>query len=144
MPNLLPSSLKILDFTRLLPGPKLTSLLSSLGATVTKIESPIRPDTTQSQHPGLYYQLNHDKELRIVDYNTDEGREEILELARESDVIVEGFRPGKRVRTPRRRVALFAVKAVEHMQHRFRRRGDDLGTRTSSALRASTSQSREP
>jgi crotonobetainyl-CoA:carnitine CoA-transferase CaiB-like acyl-CoA transferase len=88
------AGLKVLDFTRLLPGPKLTHLMAQMGASVTKIESPIRPDTTASQHPGLYHMLNHNKTLKIIDYNKPEGLDEILDIASSCDVLVEGFRPG--------------------------------------------------
>lgn len=92
--------IKIIDFTRLLPGPAATHLLAQMGAEVIKIESPKRMDyvrTSGMQVDGasvLFHQLNHNKQLEMVDYNTEEGRAEVLELIRTADALIEQFRPG--------------------------------------------------
>jgi alpha-methylacyl-CoA racemase len=92
--------IKIIDFTRLLPGPMATHLLAQMGAEVIKIESPKRLDYVRYsgiQVDGasiLFHQINHDKEMRMVDYSTKEGMEEIHELVRGADAIMEQFRPG--------------------------------------------------
>ena len=92
--------IKIIDFTRLLPGPLATHLLAQMGAEVIKIESPKRMDYVRAsgkQVDGasiLFHQLNHNKESKILDYHSEEGKAEIFELIKESDVLIEQFRPG--------------------------------------------------
>ncbi|MEL6588677.1 MAG: CoA transferase [Bacteroidota bacterium] len=95
------SGITIIDFTRLLPGPLATHLLAQMGAEVIKVESPKRKDYARSagfkQIDGanpLFHQLNHNKELREIDYNEAFGKAAILELAQNADVLIEQFRPG--------------------------------------------------
>jgi crotonobetainyl-CoA:carnitine CoA-transferase CaiB-like acyl-CoA transferase len=97
--NLL-NGIKILDFTRLLPGPLATHLLAGLGAEVIKVESPKRRDYVREQPPlikgrsTLFEALNHRKHQALIDYQSPEGRVELTALIRESDVLIEQFRPG--------------------------------------------------
>ena len=86
--------LRVLDFTRLLPGPAATHMLGAMGATVTKVEAEHRLDSVRQTHPSLFHALNHNKENWLVNYETEEGRDLVLERARNSDVFVEQFRPG--------------------------------------------------
>ncbi len=91
----------ILDFTRLLPGPVATHLLGQMGASIIKIESPKRRDYVRDMGVKmvdgasvLFHQINHNKTSRILDYTTEEGREQVLEWVKEADVLIEQFRPG--------------------------------------------------
>ncbi|MFA5298005.1 MAG: CaiB/BaiF CoA-transferase family protein [Lutibacter sp.] len=90
----------ILDFTRLLPGPLGTNLLSEMGAEVIKIESPKRLDYTRFYHPKidensvLFHLLNHNKESLIIDYESKEGKELIKEKIKNAAILIEQFRPG--------------------------------------------------
>lgn len=92
--------IKIIDFTRLLPGPVATHLLAQMGAEVVKIESPKRMDYVRlsgKQVDGasiLFHQLNHNKQLKMVDYATETGKAELLELIKNADALIEQFRPG--------------------------------------------------
>ena len=92
--------IKIIDFTRLLPGPVATHLLAQMGAEVIKIESPKRMDYARlsgAQVDGasiLFHQLNHNKTLKLVDYSTDEGKAELFDLIKNADALIEQFRPG--------------------------------------------------
>lgn len=94
------SGIKIIDFTRLLPGPLGTHLLSQLGAEVTKVESPKRMDYTRFYQPQingvstLFHSLNCTKTQLIVDYETAEGYAQIVEEIKKTDVLIEQFRPG--------------------------------------------------
>ncbi|MEM9723734.1 MAG: CaiB/BaiF CoA-transferase family protein [Bacteroidota bacterium] len=94
------SGIRIIDFTRLLPGPLATHILAQMGAEIIKIESPKRMDYVRmsgAQVDGasvLFHQLNHNKELRKIDYNTEAGKIEVLELIKHADVLTEQFRPG--------------------------------------------------
>ena len=99
-PTLPLKNIKIIDFTRLLPGPLGTHLLSQMGAEIFKIESPKRMDTTRYYQPKindvsvLFNALNHTKKQCIIDYETDEGYKEIVKIIQSADVLVEQFRPG--------------------------------------------------
>ena len=92
--------IKIIDFTRLLPGPLATHLLAQMGAEVIKVESPKRMDYARyglkkiEDADILFHQLNHSKKSKIIDYNSTEGLAEILESIKDADVIIEQFRPG--------------------------------------------------
>lgn len=92
--------LQVLDLTRLLPGPLGTQLLADMGADVLKIENPDSPDYVRMFPPYQngesinYLLLNHGKRTLSLNYQTDEGRAEFLDLVREADVVVEQFRPG--------------------------------------------------
>ncbi len=94
------NGIKIIDFTRLLPGPVATHLLAQMGAEVIKIESPKRMDYVRFMGPQvdgastLFHQLNHNKDCRNIDYNSLQGHAEILKLIEDSDVVIEQFRPG--------------------------------------------------
>ncbi|SEA38859.1 Crotonobetainyl-CoA:carnitine CoA-transferase CaiB [Flavobacterium gillisiae] len=101
MQEILPlEGIKILDFTRLLPGPLGTHMLSQMGAEVMKIESPKRMDYTRYYQPQikgvstLFHTLNHTKKQLIIDYETSEGYQQIVEEIKLADVLVEQFRPG--------------------------------------------------
>lgn len=90
----------VVDFTRLLPGPLGTHLLSQLGAKVIKIESPKRLDYTRFYQPKIkdssfmFHSMNHSKEQVIVDYETEEGYKKVCDLIASVDILIEQFRPG--------------------------------------------------
>lgn len=92
--------IKILDFTRLLPGPLATQLLAQMGAEVVKIEHPQRADMASNFPPyvngksALYQLVNHDKRIESIDYTQSPGREAALALIQTADVMIEQFRPG--------------------------------------------------
>ncbi len=92
--------IRIIDFTRLLPGPMATHLLSQMGADIIKVESPKRMDYVRysgMQVDGasiLFHQINHGKTCKIVDYETADGLREIHEWVKDADAIIEQFRPG--------------------------------------------------
>ena len=92
--------IRILDLSRLLPGPYCTMLLADFGADVIKIEEPGRGDYARSFPPFLkdfgywHLQLNRNKKSVVLDLKSDAGREAFLELAKTADVVVESYRPG--------------------------------------------------
>ncbi len=91
---------RILDFTRLLPGPIATMFLAQQGAEVIKIEDPDSPDYIRSFEPQVngesvfYLALNSNKKSLAVNYLSDEGRSIIKKLVAQADVLMEQFRPG--------------------------------------------------
>ena len=92
--------IRILDLSRLLPGPYCTMLLADFGAEVIKIEEPGRGDYARSFPPFLkdfgywHLQLNRNKKSVVLDLKSEEGRETFLELVKTADIVVESFRPG--------------------------------------------------
>ncbi|MDD5749121.1 MAG: CoA transferase [Actinomycetota bacterium] len=93
--------IRILDLSRLLPGPYSTLLLSDMGADVIKVEDPLAGDYLRFNPPlassGMsihFHTLNRNKRSIAIDLKKTEGRKILLELARNSEVLVEQFRPG--------------------------------------------------
>ncbi len=92
--------IRVLDLSRLLPGPYCSMLLLHLGAEVIKVEDPERGDYTRQMPPfvgqeSVYFlALNRGKRSFAVNLKTDEGRKAFLRLAETADVVLEGFRPG--------------------------------------------------
>ncbi|CAE6749425.1 Acetyl-CoA:oxalate CoA-transferase [Paraburkholderia nemoris] len=97
--------LRVLDLTRLLPGPVAALRLAELGAEVLKIEAPGAGDPTRTMmqssgdrvagRPGAFYRLvNRGKRETRLDLKSDAGRNVLRALAAESDVLIESFRPG--------------------------------------------------
>jgi len=96
---------KVLDLTRLLPGPFATMLLADLGADVLKVEDtgmgdyvrwapPYHEGVEDSAKSALFLALNRGKRSIRVNLKETEGREVLLRLVADADVLVEGFRPG--------------------------------------------------
>jgi len=91
---------RVLDLSRLLPGPYCSMLLLHLGAEVIKVEDTEKGDYTRQMPPfvgqeGVYFlALNRGKRSLAVNLKTDEGRAIFLRLAETADVVLEGFRPG--------------------------------------------------
>jgi crotonobetainyl-CoA:carnitine CoA-transferase CaiB-like acyl-CoA transferase len=93
------AGIRILDFSRLLPGPYCTMLLMNMGAEIVKIESPLAGDHLRMAPPefgfsAVFDLLNRGKQSVALNYRNPRGREIVLRLAREADVVVESFRPG--------------------------------------------------
>lgn len=92
--------LKIVDFTRLLPGPLATMFLADMGADVIKIEDPDNPDYVRDFEPRIngislfYLSLNRNKRSMAVNYLSPEGKQIIYDLVKSADVLIEQFRPG--------------------------------------------------
>jgi crotonobetainyl-CoA:carnitine CoA-transferase CaiB-like acyl-CoA transferase len=84
--------LRVLDLTRLLPGPYCTQLLGDLGADVIKIEEPSGGDPARSS--PLFAQINRNKRSVTLDLKSSRDHAIFLEMVNSSDVVVEGFRPG--------------------------------------------------
>ncbi len=94
------TGVRILDLTRLLPGPYATLLLADLGAEVIKIEEPERGDPVRWVPPfhegtsARFLMLNRNKKSISIDLKKAPGKEVLLRLAESADVLIEGFRPG--------------------------------------------------
>jgi alpha-methylacyl-CoA racemase len=94
------SGIRVLDLTRLLPGPVCTLHLADLGADVIKIEDTGAGDyaRTLGVPPGkiapVFAAINRNKRGMRLDLKQREGVEVFMKLARDADAVVEGFRPG--------------------------------------------------
>lgn len=92
---------RVLDLTRLLPGPYATQLLGDLGAEVIKIEEPTVGDYYREEEPKLddgdsriFAMLNRNKKSVALDLKDTHGKAAFMQLVETADVVVEGFRPG--------------------------------------------------
>jgi len=86
--------LKILDLTRLFPGPYASLLLADLGADVIKIERPGRGDYLRQVNRASFCSINRNKKSIILNLKSVKGREIFHSLAKTADVVLEGNRPG--------------------------------------------------
>ena len=91
--------LKVLNLTRLAPGPYCTMILADLGAEVLKIEPPGAgmPFFAPPVEEVRWYAYNaHDrnKKSMVLNLRAEEGRQIFHKLSEGTDVVVEGFRPG--------------------------------------------------
>lgn len=85
---------RIIDMSRLLPGPMTTQLLADLGAEVIKIEEPKEGDTGRVLGKDMFARLNRNKKSLGINLKSDEGREIFRKLIADADCLVESFRPG--------------------------------------------------
>ncbi|RZI50272.1 CoA transferase [Aeribacillus pallidus] len=94
------AGIKIIDLTRILSGPFCTMTLADLGAEVIKIESPQGDDTRQWGPPFIknesayFLSVNRNKKSVVLNLKDPKGKEILLKMVEEADVVVENFRPG--------------------------------------------------
>ncbi len=93
MPTKPLNGIRVLDLTRLLPGPMCSLHFADMGADVNKVEDPIRGDYAREMG-SVYQSINRNKRSITLDLKRDSGRNAFLRLAETADVIIEGFRPG--------------------------------------------------
>jgi formyl-CoA transferase len=93
--------IKILDFTHVQSGPTCTQLLAWFGADVIKVERRGVGDATRKQlvdKPGLdslyFMMLNHNKRSIELNSKNETGKEVLVRLIKQCDVLVENFAPG--------------------------------------------------
>ncbi|MCL4440845.1 MAG: CoA transferase [Firmicutes bacterium] len=85
---------KILDLSVYLPGPYCTMLLCDLGADVIKIEEPNQGDRLRELGKSFFSQINRGKRSVKINLKNTAGLEAFMKLAKNSDIILESFRPG--------------------------------------------------
>lgn len=104
------AGVRVLDLSWVWSGPMVTSILGDLGAEIVKVEHPSHPDPARARGPKrvggeavggpplelspYFNQLGHGKKSIAVDIRHPEGRELVLRLVRDSDIVVENMRPG--------------------------------------------------
>jgi crotonobetainyl-CoA:carnitine CoA-transferase CaiB-like acyl-CoA transferase len=99
-------NVKVLDMSRMLPGPYCTWLLADMGAEVTRIEQPSEiskgdrahninsVDSIERRRMRAYDLFTRNKKSVLMDLKKEEAREIIYKLAKKSDIFVEDYRPG--------------------------------------------------
>ncbi|TYL38581.1 CoA transferase [Natronococcus pandeyae] len=92
---------RVLDLSRLLPGPYATQLLADSGAEVVKIEDTDAGDYARSMAPrtsrgvgAIFEMVNRGKRSVSIDLKDEDGRTAFYRLVEDADVVLEGFRPG--------------------------------------------------
>jgi alpha-methylacyl-CoA racemase len=91
---------RVLDLSRLLPGPYCSRLLADFGAEVIKVERPGGGDWLRYVPPlvdgesVLFRAVNRGKKSLTLNLKSDQGRAILLRLVGSADVLLEGFRPG--------------------------------------------------
>ena len=94
------ASLKVLDFSTLLPGPFASLMLADMGAEVLRIESPTRMDLLRALPPhdqgtsASHAYLNRNKRSLALDLKRAEALEIVRALVKDYDIVLEQFRPG--------------------------------------------------
>lgn len=94
------ASLKVLDFSTLLPGPFASLMLADMGADVLRIESPTRMDLLRALPPhdggtsASHAYLNRNKRSLALDLKQVEALEIVRALVKDYDIVLEQFRPG--------------------------------------------------
>jgi len=88
------NDVKIIDVSQLLPGPHATSLLLQLGADVIKVEQPGSGDSSRLLGNAVFAQFNRGKRSIALNLKDPADKAAFLELVRDCDAVVEGFRPG--------------------------------------------------
>jgi alpha-methylacyl-CoA racemase len=96
---------RVLDLSRLLPGGFCSLLLADFGAEVLKVEDtgmgdyirwspPYYEGAHDSARSALFLSLNRNKRSIRLDLKNERGREALLRLVEQYDVVLESFRPG--------------------------------------------------
>jgi len=94
------TGMRVLDISNFLAAPMAAMFLADFGAEVIKVERPGGGDEMRlwgnnKNGVGLYYKvINRNKKSVTLDLRTPFGRDTVLRLARESDVVIENYRPG--------------------------------------------------
>jgi len=116
------AGVRILDFTRLLPGPYATQLMADLGAEIIKVEDKGTGDTMRYYPPyfegdnpkdrlsAYFVCVNQGKKSITLDLKNAADQQAFLSLCNEADVVVESFRPGVMTRM---NIDYDAVKAIK-------------------------------
>lgn len=95
------SGVRILDLTLIMAGPYCTLLLGDLGAEVIKIEKPGIGESSREMPPhffegqsAYFIAMNRNKKSITLDLKSEAGKKIFYDLARQSDVVIDNFRPG--------------------------------------------------
>lgn len=94
------TGVRVVDFSRLLPGPWATQVLGDLGADIIKVEQPEvgdygRFNPPHYKHSGVYFSsINRNKKSIVLNLGQEPDRLVAKKLVEDADIVVEAFRPG--------------------------------------------------
>ena len=88
------SRLRVLDLSIFTPGPFASQIFADLGATVLKVEAPPGGDRERDVMPAYFEAYNRGKASVALDLKNADDLAICHALAREADIVIEGFRPG--------------------------------------------------
>src|SRR5437667_5608505 len=94
------SGIKVIDLSRLLPGPYASMLLADFGADVIKVEEPKIGDPARLMSPKIddecafFKEVNRNKRSLSLNLKEPKGLETFYRIIAQADVLLEGFRPG--------------------------------------------------
>lgn len=96
------AGIRVLDLSRLLPGPYATRMLAELGAEIIKVEDPIKGDYARDlppsapgrSHGAAFEELNAGKRSVALDLKDPASRPAFEALVDSADILVDSFRPG--------------------------------------------------
>ena len=88
--------IKVVEFSHMVMGPTAGLILADLGADVVKVEPPIGDNTRRLKGSGAGYfpMYNRNKKSLCVDLKSEKGKQLVLEIISQSDVLIENFRAG--------------------------------------------------
>lgn len=87
------AGVRVVDFSVFVPGPFCSAILADLGADVIKVEAP-GGDPGRSYIPAQFRTENRNKRSMALNLKAPESSPVIARLARQADIVLEGFRPG--------------------------------------------------
>lgn len=132
MENSLLEGVRVLDLSQYIPGPYASKLMAEQGAEVLKVEAPGGDPMRQlGVLPGevspVYEALNHAKKIIELDLKSLSGRDKFNQLLKQTDVLIEGFRPGTLARLAYSGEALKGINPALIICHLsgFGQTGDD-------------------
>lgn len=94
------AGLKVIDLTRVLGGPYCTMILSDHGAEVIKVEPPQGDEVRDWGPPfhgddaSYFIGINRNKKSLALDIGKPEGKQILLKLLEDADIVIENFKPG--------------------------------------------------
>lgn len=93
--------IRVLDLTRVFAGPLSAQVLGDMGADVIKVEHPVRGDDTRDwgikigdTETPYYNSVNRNKRSLTLDLKQPQARQILMDLARQSDVVIHNFKGG--------------------------------------------------
>ncbi|NIL78896.1 CoA transferase [Rhodococcus sp. B10] len=94
------SGVRVLELGNYIAAPTAARMLADFGAEVIKVERPGTGDELRNWrlYSGttsmLYRTINRNKKSIVLDLRTEQGRQDVIDLAAKCDILLENFRPG--------------------------------------------------
>ena len=151
--------IRVLDLTRVLAGPYCGMMLADMGAEVIKIELPGKGDDSRANAPQIvneekglkesayYINLNRNKLGITLNLKSEKGKEIFRQLVRQSDIVLENYRPGvmeklglgyEQLREINPKIIYGAVSGFGHTGPYSKRAGYDIVGQAMSGLMSTT------